>query len=109
MKNILIGIFIIFFGYLLLHSMYLQLSCFKIIEGAVANQSTDDKNSPTTTTTATSADKKDDKKTENNDNNPEQAAGKADNWVSSGQSNNPTAQTFNNGIDLASNHPNPLP
>ena len=60
MKNILILIFIVFFSYLLLHSIYLQIPCLKIIEGidgsGSGTTSSASTKSKTPTTTDTSKD-----------------------------------------------------
>ena len=100
MKNILVVIFIVFFSYLLLHSIYLQIPCLKIIEGIDGSgsgaQSPTSTKSKTPTTTDTSKD---------NQNNLENA----NNNVKTSDLQSPTPQSFNDGTSLVKNNPNPLP
>jgi hypothetical protein len=110
MKNILIGIFIVFFSYLLLHSIYSQIACLKIIEGidGTATQttpstkstqsSTDNKSKTPTTPTTTDTSKDDQNNLENANNN-----------VKTSDLQSPTPQSFNDGTSLVKNNPNPLP
>jgi hypothetical protein len=109
MKNILVVIFIVFFSYLLLHSIYLQIPCLKIIEGidgsgsgaqsptsTKSTQSTTDNKSKTPTTTDTSKDDQNNLENANND-------------VKPSDLQSPTPQSFNDGTSLVKNNPNPLP
>jgi hypothetical protein len=109
MKNILVVIFIVFFSYLLLHSIYLQIPCLKIIEGidgsgsgtqsptsTKSTQPTTDNKSKTATTTDTSKD----------DQNNLQSANDA---VQPSDLQTPTPQSFNDGTSLVQNNKNPLP
>ena len=100
MKNILVVIFIVFFSYLLLHSIYLQIPCLKIIEGIDGSgsgaQSPTSTKSKTPTTTDTSKDDQNNLENTNND-------------VKPSDLQSPTPQAFNNGTSLVKNNPNPLP
>jgi hypothetical protein len=109
MKNILVGIFIVFFSYLLLHSIYSQIACLKIIEGidepatqttpsTKSTQSSTDNKSKTPTTPTS----KDDQDNQNNLEN-------ANNNVKTSDLQSPTPQSFNDGTSLVKNNPNPLP
>ena len=109
MKNILVGIFIVFFSYLLLHSIYSQIACLKIIEGidGTATQTTPSTKSTQSSTdnkskTPTTPTSKDDQDNQNNLEN-------ANNNVKTSDLQSPTPQSFNDGTSLVKNNPNPLP
>jgi len=110
MKNILIVIFIVFFSYLLLHSIYLQIPCLKIIEGIdgtttqttpstkSTQPSTDNKSKTPTTPTTTDTSKDDQNNLQS-----------ANDVVQPSDLQRPTPQSFNDGSSLVKNNPNPLP
>lgn len=100
MKNILILIFIVFFSYLLLHSIYLQIPCLKIIEGIDGSGSGTTSSASTKSKTPTTTD------TSKDDQNNLQSANDA---VKPSDLQTPTPQAFNNGTSIVKNNPNPLP
>ena len=100
MKNILILIFIVFFSYLLLHSIYLQIPYLKIIEGIDGSGSGTTSSASTKSKTSTTTDtSKDDQKNL-------QSASDA---VQPSDLQSPTPQSFNDGTSLVKNNPAPLP
>jgi hypothetical protein len=100
MKNILILIFIVFFSYLLLHSIYLQIPCLKIIEGIDGSGSGTTSSASTKSKTPTTTD------TSKDDQNNLQSANDA---VQPSDLQSPTPQSFNDGTSLVKNNPAPLP
>jgi hypothetical protein len=100
MKNILILIFIVFFSYLLLHSIYLQIPCLKIIEGIDGSGSGTTSSASTKSKTPTTSD------TSKDDQNNLQSASDA---VQPSDLQTPTPQSFNDGTSLVKNNPAPLP
>lgn len=100
MKNILILIFIVFFSYLLLHSIYLQIPYLKIIEGIDGSGSGTTSSASTKSKTPTTTD------TSKDDQNNLQSASDA---VQPSDLQSPTPQSFNDGTSLVKNNPAPLP
>lgn len=106
MKNILILIFIVFFSYLLLHSIYLQIPCLKIIEGIDGSGSGTTSSASTKSKTPTTTDtSKDDDKSKDDQKNLQSAS----DAVQPSDLQSPTPQSFNDGTSLVKNNPAPLP